>query len=295
MMAGELVKLLEHLHAHGLSAVPLKGPLLASSVYGNLALRPFGDLDVLVRKEEVGRTRALLTARGYSRWDEGGDEARHLERGYQDNFVRRDGEVVVELHWGITRRHFSVRLEPAQLWERLTETRLLGRAVRTLAPEDLVLVLCIHGARHLWDRLVWVCDIAELLRTLPVAWEELLERAAALGTERILLTGLLLAHRLLGAPLPSVVTARAARTPALELLVARLAQRLFTPTAPLGNLRDTYALYLGMRECWRDRVRLIAPLTARVFTPWEVRVPRLKPFSRLSSPFGWQKGGREET
>lgn len=64
----ELLKLLERLEGQGIQAIPFKGPVLAVSVYGNLALRPFSDLDILVHE---GQRAPLPTARRTHRDCEG--------------------------------------------------------------------------------------------------------------------------------------------------------------------------------------------------------------------------------
>ena len=81
--------------------------------------------------------------------------------------VRQDEKVLVELHWAITSWTFFFPLNPEHLWERLETGSLEGTPVRTLAPEDLLLILCVHGAKHYWSKLGWICDVAELLRVHP--------------------------------------------------------------------------------------------------------------------------------
>ena len=63
-LTAELFKLLALLEARGVPAVPYKGPALAALLYGNVGLRQFGDLDVLVRARDLGRAKELLLASG---------------------------------------------------------------------------------------------------------------------------------------------------------------------------------------------------------------------------------------
>ena len=65
LLADELLKILSHLESQGILAVPFKGPTLAVKAYGNLALRQFGDLDILLGEENLPRAKALLSAMGY--------------------------------------------------------------------------------------------------------------------------------------------------------------------------------------------------------------------------------------
>ena len=85
---------------------------------------------------------------------------------------------------------------------------LNGTEVKTLSAADLLFSLCVHGSRHLWERLGWICDIAELLARHTFDWPTLLKRAAQADSDRMFLLGLYLAERLLEAPLPAEVKQR---------------------------------------------------------------------------------------
>ena len=65
VLARELVTLLDLLRAHGISAIPFKGPTLAASAYGHLSLRQFGDLDLFVPKCDLPRACEVLVSHGY--------------------------------------------------------------------------------------------------------------------------------------------------------------------------------------------------------------------------------------
>ena len=80
--------------------------------------------------------------------------------------------------------------------------------MKTFSAEDLLFSLCVHGSRHLWERLGWICDVAELISRHDLRLDALLKRAATADTERMFLLGLHLAERLLDAPLPAEVKRR---------------------------------------------------------------------------------------
>jgi hypothetical protein len=64
-LTGELLTLLQVLEHHAIAAIPLKGPILAASVYGHIALRQCGDLDILVPPQHVLQAKELLMGQGY--------------------------------------------------------------------------------------------------------------------------------------------------------------------------------------------------------------------------------------
>lgn len=270
-LTAELLHLLDQLDRQGISAVPFKGPVLATSIYGNTMLREAGDLDLLVQKRDVLRGRDVLLSLGYlPRVNfSAAQEAEQLRSSHQYGFVREDRRVEVELQWGVTRSFLSSPLDAEGLWERLQTVSLGGTSVPTLAPEDLLLLLCVHGAKHCWSRLAWICDIAELIRAHPeLDWETILEQATARGGRRMLLLGVRLAHDLLGAPLPAHPAAlvRADRT--AKALATSVRDRLFPEPHELVAGTERSAVYtmqfnLASRERLRDKMRcftlLIAP------------------------------------
>lgn len=203
----ELLKLLQLLESHNIPALPYKGAALAVSLYGSLALRPFCDLDILIRPQDLVAVKALLIEAGYDTLQvDDCQEAANVWSDSERDFVRCDRKVVLDLHWRITPRFFPFELPVEELWQRRQRLSLLGTTVPTLAPEDLLLALCVHGAKECWGKLKWVCDVAELLRTYSTLnWDEVLRRAQQFHCQRMLLLGLTLASQLLGAKLPESI------------------------------------------------------------------------------------------
>ena len=265
-----LVDLLAALAASGITALPYKGPALAAVAYGSPVLRQPGDLDILVPGDRLAAARAILMGRGFRDAIEGFDADTRLAH-YQHAMVRDADGIYVELHWAFAPRYFRFTLDPGAL--RLEPLVLGGRRVDAIEPADLLVVLCVHGARHLWTRLVWISDLAELLgaRT-ETDWSTALTRATALGVRRILLVGLMLARDLLGAELPRALGRAASIDSAASKLARRLGGELFLDDAGRPGLATAAWLHLAMRERWRDR--LIYALLGAI-TPSERDAPGL--------------------
>ena len=88
---------------------------------------------------------------------------------------------IVELHWRLCERNASVHLPVGALWQRVTPVALPGMTVSSLAPEDLVLYLCVHGAKHRWERLEWVACVAEIVRNnADLDWHAIFEKGGPL-------------------------------------------------------------------------------------------------------------------
>ena len=254
-LSRELLTLLRLLEAQGIAAIPYKGPVLATTAYGSLALRQFSDLDVLVRPQDARRARDVLLAHGYQRLDYRSTARTEpwyrLRKVYE--LVRADRQILVELHWAITSWTFFFPLHAARLWERLETVSLLETPVRSLAREDLLLLLCVHGAKHHWSRLGWICDVAALLQA-PLDWGYTMAQAERLGGRRMLGLGLLLAQALLGTALPEHVWGRVQADPVVPWLATQVCARLFAPDSSASSAVDYPVFYLRLRERWRDKV-----------------------------------------
>lgn len=256
-LTGKLLKLLALLRERDIPALAYKGPALAQSAYGDISLRQFTDLDILVRKRDIHRVKELLLANGCRpAWSlTPTQEVAVLRHYYEYPFLCDDAKLLVEIHWEFAERFFSFEFDLDRIWARAEAVEIQGRTVETLSSEDSLLVLCAHGSKHFWERLSWVCDVAQTVSRRELDWGTLIERAAALGLQRMLWLGLLLASDLLGAQLPAEVGRKIRSEPRIRELAGRVRRGLFqNADAEPGALR-TALLQLGMRERVRDKFK----------------------------------------
>lgn len=267
VMTGELLGVLAALEEAGIAAIPYKGPVLAAQAHGNVSLRQFRDLDILVAPGEVDRAEAVLAARGYRQAAPLTALERRLIRlgGSEFELARGDG-TLVELHWQLFGHYFPLPLDLAALRARLVPLPLGGRMVRTFALEDLLLILCAHGGDHSWERLEWIADVAALVARHPdLDWDALIARARRAGGLRMVLLGLRLASDLLDAPVPDGVLMRARADSRVGALAAEMRAALFDEALAIRRSeRPIYVFNLAMRERRRDRVHY---WLSRAFVP----------------------------
>lgn len=282
-LLGELLQIASLFAEHEVPVIPYKGPILAAIAYGNLSLRQFGDLDIIVRERDVFKAKDLLLDRGYRPLLEltEAQEIAYIQSCHAYNFVKHPGGIVVELHWQISDRQFSFLVSGERLWERLDSISLAGKTVLNLLPETLLVVLCQHGSVHRWEQLKWICDIAESIRARrDMDWERLFTKARELGSVRMLCLGLFLASDLLDAELPEVAWREIDADRVVKWLANRVSDRLFgnagdsleVEQSPLLHLRgrlNRAIFHLRMRERWRDRLPYLRYLFGIVVFPNE--------------------------
>jgi hypothetical protein len=258
LLTAALVEALRALADARIEAIPFKGPLLAATVYGDLGLRPFRDVDVLVRPGDLAGAVGRLERLGWAVVPGQGGLAARLRCAWVSDLALSRGGSLLELHWKLTQPYFGIADTLADVAGGLAGAEVAGLAVRTLPPDALLLYLCVHGATHRWPRIEWVCDVAELLRCdVTIDWSGLRARAQGSGALRMLGLGVLLASDLLGAPVPAAL-ADLAGSPAARSL-ARTVYRHLPDEHPDPNPGLKLApFHLAMRERLRDRARYTA-------------------------------------
>ncbi len=285
-LARELIRVLDSLDAIGVEAIPYKGVVMSEVYYSDMALRQSGDMDLFVRKQDVARIKTAVRDLGYTTRVPIPEDAEqdYIASGYECTFDSFAGKNLLELQWALQPRFYAVDFDMDGLFERAVNVTVAGRGVKTPSPEDLLLVLSVHAAKHVWGRLIWLCDIAQIVRQENLNWDWVRSQAQELGIERILHITLLLANRLLDAAIPpsienAVAADRAAQTFAEEIAVAVAAGVTYEEQQV-----SYFRLMMRLRERRADRMRFLARLT---FTPgpgeWEaIRLPKsLFPLYRI--------------
>jgi hypothetical protein len=283
LLTGQLVRLLKLFTAENIAAVVYKGPATAVSIYGNLALRQFSDLDILVRSADVWRATDLLEAEGFTPHFDIPESKRpaFIRLSYVRFFERPDGPVV-ELHWRVAPRFFDSSFDSNDLWSRLESLELIGQQVQIPAREDLLLMLSIHAAKDCWLKLEWATCIAALLQTRSsLDWLAILDRARQWRCRRAFCLALTLVDYLFSANVPPLVRERLRKFSPPASTVSEIVDRLLAFDTPTENLTTRIGFHLrtrdGSRECLAYCWRLATTTTPVDWAEW--RVPRFAPFA----------------
>ena len=246
-LTAELFRLLDVFAACGISALVIKGPVLAVQAYGDPSMRSYGDLDLLVRQQDVRRATELMTASGYGAAvpleaiDAGKIPGQYL-------FTKTDSKLLVELHNDRTLRYFPRPLLIEDLFARQLSVRIDSRKVPSPCLEDQLVLICVHGAKHFWERLSCIADVAGLIsRQEDLDWERTTASARAVEAERLLHTGLRLATDVLRAELPEAIAARMREDAVAAKLSARVLRWLPAAGYAPPGLFERAAFRLRMR------------------------------------------------
>jgi Uncharacterised nucleotidyltransferase len=203
-----------------------KGPALSVRCYGKPDMRQYGDIDLVVRDADIRRATEAMTDLAYEpRVPLKAIDAKKSPGEYA--FRKSGTNVLVEFHTERTFRYHPRRLPIENLFQRRAFVTIDGRAVPALSLEDELVLICVHGAKHFWERLMWIADVAALISARQDPdWTRAIAAACEVGAERILHLGMKLASDVLGADLPAQLKPIIQSDRGVAKLAARIKHRL---------------------------------------------------------------------
>jgi len=286
LLSRELIRILDCLSALGTEVMPYKGLALAEIAYGDIALRQSGDIDLLIHDEDLPSIRDAVRELGYTPHAplSENEERAYLKSGYECAFDGAAGPNLLELQWAIQPTFYAVDFEMNGLFKRAVTVPVAGQPMKTPSSSDLFLILSVHAAKHVWGRLVWLCDLARVMNLETLDWNWIGAQARDLGIARIARVSMLLANRLLGAAIPVAAQEAFAEDPEVVMMSQEIKSHILSESAYDVESLSYFRLMIRLRERRADRFRFLHRL---VFTPgpseWkEVHLPGpLFPLYRL--------------
>lgn len=233
-LSGTLLEIVMLFSQNDIGTLPFKGPLLAQKLYGAIGLRSFGDLDILIKQDDLHRAATLLGTVGFSPEVHTVLMATVPFSYHEDclSFFRESDRCTVELHWDMSGCYLASPLAFQDVFQKSHHTSLGGQEIACLTQEDLLVYLCIHGTKHTWERLEWLYSVAILLETCPkLDWDIILQRATLWQCRLMLLVGLQLSSDLLGSGLPPRIQDLIRQEPKVLGLVRRTTISIFSQGA----------------------------------------------------------------
>ena len=286
LLSGELIRVVDALHSVGVQLLPYKGVTLAETMYGDIALRQAGDIDVLIQTDDLPKAKVMLKELGYESKTSlsSAEESAYLRSGYECSFDSVLGKNLLEVQWAIQPRFYAVEYSMNAVFTRAVTVKVAGHEMKSPSAEDLFIILCLHAAKHVWGRLIWLCDISRVITSSDVDWNWIGSQAASIGVVRILRVTLRMAEKLFDLDIPREAEAALPRDEAslrlADEVLAQITSGRIYDTASL----DYFRLMLRLRERRMDRMRFVSRLA---LTPgpgeWAtVRIPKaLFPLYRI--------------
>lgn len=225
IISASLLNVLSLLHENEIPVLPVKGAMLAEKLYGSATMRSYSDVDILVHQENLGKALNVLQENKYTLLPEGIPQStflKFLQYYHHGRLLDRNG-ILIELHWELSGFYAPEPITLEKLEPFLTETIFNNCPTLALSNEMLFVFLCLHGNKHFWAKLDYICSIAELMNVIPdLDWDVIMELGKKYKMSKRILISLSLAKKLFAPAIPEKMETMLTINPA----VARLADKI---------------------------------------------------------------------
>ena len=205
VLSAHLRTLTQTLDQHNFSYLSIKGATLAQELYHDISMRQFSDIDLFVNEKDIYALSECIVALGYTPVLPLSllKRKKFLELDNDFSFRHTKTNALLELHWKLFPKRHKMSLPFSELHSRASKLSFQNRSIDTLSPEDNLLYLSLHGAKHIFERYEWVYDLDQLIRTYPLLdLIEVHERAKEIHVDAPFLLGIFLSHTLFDTPIP---------------------------------------------------------------------------------------------
>jgi len=163
-------------------------------------------------------------------------------------FIHKQKGVHFEMHWSFLDEDYPLQVDLEDFWKETHEVKLNGHPIPTFSNENLLYYLCIHGSKHLWERIEWVKDLDLLIQNENIDWDALTSKAEVSGFEKMVYLGLSLSASLFATPLPQTVQEKIAKYPQLSSLSDFVLESWQTPKSTFEQTSAMIKLFPGIKE-----------------------------------------------
>jgi hypothetical protein len=273
----ELRNFLEILEVHHIKAITFKGPMTAVSAYGDLSLRSFSDLDLLVHPDDFLKLRDIAIRHGYQcdqlmataertclQQLNAQEQASYFRSQKEYSLLKPESHIFLDIHQGVLSKQFLPLFDTRWIWNYTQTTQIAGHPVLGLTPEIQVLVSVVQGAEEYWPQLGKLLDLAMLLARYPnLDWDILIDLSESLDILPRLILGLMLIQSIYGVTLPDKLNKKIKALPSIQELAQNVQGNLLFNKQCHVNSRLTMGMVfyqLRLMHHWKNRVRCVLTL-----------------------------------
>ncbi len=262
LMSAELIRIMELLEENNIQALAFKGPTLAQMAYGDITLRQYGDLDILVDERDLKSTGKLFKSYHYiPDEDLAFLENKVLLNISSDLGFRHDKNYTyIELHWKLFRKKLFITLDSLNLKSNQTVVKIQGKEIKTLQTNLLLVYLCAHGSKHMWERIEWIVDVDKLISNVGnIDWDTVWLYAKKMHSVNTLLLGLALCEELFHTKLPSNIQQKIKKHNTIHLLKLHTLQlmnsTLKNQNSKTSSMFKKFNYHAKLYDSYADKVK----------------------------------------
>lgn len=266
-LSWKLIECIELLTDNSIDCLVLKGPVFAIQAFGDLSKRQFSDLDILIHRADFSTAYDMLVQSGYHPAISLENKQKCFLLKTDNHFSFRRQEDIIEIHWDISPKENIHPLSSLIMWQGVDSIQLYEKNVETLSLKNTIFFMCMHGAKHCWNQLKWIVDLAYICKSLSEnTLLTIIEQARQIGLFRQVSLGLLLAKQLVDLALPYKIMQIIEKDSQIQALVSQVKENMFVE-APASTQIESYIFYLRTRERWQDRLLYLIDIIFLPKTP----------------------------
>ncbi|GAB6155715.1 hypothetical protein JCM17380_44660 [Desulfosporosinus burensis] len=218
----------------GIPLVILKNGGIALSMEYDLGKCPMGDVDTLVRKKDFIKAHNVILGQGYKFKFRSEYEFEDIEQAYQDGsteYYKQENDNIMwfELAWRpIAGRWIAHELEPSAEDFVSHAVEIEENGAYVLSPEDNLLQVCIHTAKHSYIREPGFrlhLDVERIVNRTQIDWDLFIRKAEETKVKAVAYFSLYIPHVLFGTPIPNEVLNRLKPNQLKERILRNMIER----------------------------------------------------------------------
>lgn len=206
-MTNELLNILEILKENNIKAIPFKGPILSQMVYGDVVSRQYVDLDILFDKKDITKLQNLINKLKFKKNLQLTIEQEKIWINYaHDISYKTLNNINIEFHWRMLDFNHPINLNQIDFLNSIDSFKFNGVSLNKIKNEESLIYLCVHGTKHLYERVEWIVDIDKYIRKQKIDWEIIDKLIENDNSKRFFYLGLYLSNYLFNTPLDKNIT-----------------------------------------------------------------------------------------
>lgn len=288
-MFGKLLEILDNFKLEKIEVLPYKGPILAITVYGNLGLREFDDLDIFVHEKDVLKIRRILASMDFqpSVNLDIKKEKKYIQKMRDYIFHNDKNDIILEIHWRFPSIFFSL---PKSIelfnWDKCRTIEIHSKSILLPSPEEMLLIICIHNAEHRWERISLLCDFKEFINANEIDWFKITKKSEQLGIKRLVGINFYLANDLFDLDIPDNIFKELTSDKNVKKMSDQLKYEFFSKNPRSTNLLEEMLITYKLRENkihgFKD---ILKGITSPGILEWQkIRNPIYMPFYYIQRP-----------
>lgn len=258
-MLSFLSRILDLFEKNNICAIPFKGPVLSQDAYGDIGLRSYADLDILVSKKKALQSWKLLLENKFQPQLKLKDAQKQKYIKSEDHMTFSKGIIYVELHWEMSGIYLPYPLTYEHVEIRKRKIMINNQVFLNLSLEDLIIYLCVHGTKHGWENIEQICIITQIIKSnQSVNWALIEKLAVERKCKKMLWLGLYLSFFFFRPSIPDLLMNEIKKNDSILGLAQEVITRLFkdSDNVRINNITDRFSLFhIKIRDSYVDKIR----------------------------------------